>query len=1680
MKSAAPRRDNLAQRWQTRQRRPPSSFGEQSKRKGGRSLRFEALESRELLSTMPGHYLSGVVGSDSRLYLIEQRDFSREILAFPVAQLVTSSGEQALAPRDISCYPGYAYPGYWDKQFIDASDHPSNPLGLPSTLRSWDLSSIALAEEDTFPLPIRVVPIGSVYMDNPAYPGANQPRHLDVRLNALEWSPELPDGTRLLFGAGFAGVAGERSVRGHYLFVINQHYAKARPIVDLTQLGVESAGDIAFAPDGALYLALKGGKILVVKEWHSAQPQVAVRQLTGQWEDFDALLPGDGQSLIGIAQDGDYYRIDLQRFISEHLGTIPLGSEIFILGDNGPRVGESSTTVQAYGAFFGSRKPDDLGTVTTTAGRNAVRPYLFQRWFRFDAGASGTVRIWITQGLSDNPNARITLYQQINGGPLIPVAATGWPDNVGSQTLELVYTRVRADAPGADYTYYVKFEEFENPLSFRLRVTPGGNWPTTRLGVLGDMLSQEYAEHMLINGKGWYDLLVESGRVDGGHYSQFYPDIRWSGYEYNWANWWATSQDVLRNGQLDGIVAQAQAGLLTHVVVMLGSADYLNQAYAAIYNNAWTPSQITQFDNQRLSWLREALLRLTGTGVPVVLSTLVDPGFAPGIQAQYWQGEGRARVSQAVDEFNRRLQLLASEVGVPVIDYNGLLKAIFGSAAAPAATVWVGGVELIHGQGDGPQWTFTANGICPGSVISAFGAGLVVHALNQLYQLNLPPVTVFEALQSAGLGESYNPAGPSVAIDYSQFIYLPVLSPANNAIAGIAWVDNNRNGVRDPSEGAIGGVSVQLFSAGWDGKIGTADDRLIAEQLTSSSGHYSFNNLPAGTYYLKAAPVPGYSFTYYLAGSNSVADSDIIPLLGVSRPIELEGGILADHVDIGLCRGSVLQATSLGRVEYRGFTNRHPATGQLYYRFESIRGGVVSVNLDTVTPEAVLILTDADGNPLGYVVGTGQIDTWAHGPGQVFYAWVGGLRSLSHLAIGNLALYDSTTKQATIFGSAQRDQIRIAVEPILTVQINQLQYRGIPPEGLTSIVVRTAGDLVTISGSSSNDRANLTPGRLVAELWPDYGPLTVQVDNWDGKFEVDLGLGRDTLRMGGAPAASAEIFEFGPGGIRWRNGSFDHRIWGAEDILVVAGGGNNDSAFLLDYRGFTVTEAGATNPAATRHLVALNGLTPEGYSYRCAVRTFHRVVVDVGGEGDILNLFDSDGIEDRFFIDPLSATVTTPSGMLIKVNGAEQVRAYGGSGGVGDRVNLEGSPGNDRFEAQGELARIIWDGTPDRSAELYGFARVAVNGKSGLDEARLAIADADLPTQFWASAAEVAAWLSTSLFRYDINGFERIFAGPTDELLATTTILPHAKATLVDSAGHDFLYTICEEGAVTVLLDALLPTEQTLPGDPVGQVQIGLHHFNQITAESRHGGTDVALYISDGSEPLCFAGTPEYASVQSPSFRGRAFGFREVIMVADGDATPQRAVLHGGSDGTTAEWGPLWWREIYVDSAFRFSIGGHPGVNYYLAGLSSIRVVASGSVNGVHNQVIFDGRAGVDERISVHAATGTITYWAPSLGVNGVLISAEGFQDAIVRGNASNGDFDQVLILDSPGNDRVTASASSPRQLIFHALDHVFTFDDLAAITAVRFFGGSDTAELDHPELFDFELELIGDWQFVD
>jgi hypothetical protein len=86
------------------------------------------------------------------------------------------------------------------------------------------------------------------------------------------------------------------------------------------------------------------------------------------------------------------------------------------------------------------------------------------------------------------------------------------------------------------------------------------------------------------------------------------------------------------------------------------------------------------------------------------------------------------------------------------------------------------------------------------------------------------------------------------------------------SVGDTVWHDNNGNGVRDPDDTGVAGVTVELLRS---------DLQVLASTVTSQTGSYTFDHLPAGNFRINFSQVPdGLIFTSRGAGDNPALDSD--------------------------------------------------------------------------------------------------------------------------------------------------------------------------------------------------------------------------------------------------------------------------------------------------------------------------------------------------------------------------------------------------------------------------------------------------------------------------------------------------------------------------------------------------------------------------------------------------------------------------------------------------------------------------------------------------------------------------------------------------------------------------------------------------------------------------------------
>ena len=117
---------------------------------------------------------------------------------------------------------------------------------------------------------------------------------------------------------------------------------------------------------------------------------------------------------------------------------------------------------------------------------------------------------------------------------------------------------------------------------------------------------------------------------------------------------------------------------------------------------------------------------------------------------------------------------------------------------------------------------------------------------------------------------------------------------AINSIGDKVWLDTNTDGVQQPGDPGIAGVTVELLAAGADATFGTADDPVVQTAVTGLGGDYLFASLPDGHYQVRFVLDPANPAhdvlqpTWPHQGSDDALDSDIARVSFTSPTIDLD------------------------------------------------------------------------------------------------------------------------------------------------------------------------------------------------------------------------------------------------------------------------------------------------------------------------------------------------------------------------------------------------------------------------------------------------------------------------------------------------------------------------------------------------------------------------------------------------------------------------------------------------------------------------------------------------------------------------------------------------------------------------------------------------------------------------
>lgn len=124
-----------------------------------------------------------------------------------------------------------------------------------------------------------------------------------------------------------------------------------------------------------------------------------------------------------------------------------------------------------------------------------------------------------------------------------------------------------------------------------------------------------------------------------------------------------------------------------------------------------------------------------------------------------------------------------------------------------------------------------------------------------------------------------------------------VFQSGSAQLTGFVWNDANRDGIQEPGESGLPNVTVDLYDKG-----GT----LVNTAVTDATGHYKFDGLTPGSYYVDFVPLAGYVFSPKDQGANESVDSDADVSSGETVLANLVAGENSFQWDAGLYKTTTI------------------------------------------------------------------------------------------------------------------------------------------------------------------------------------------------------------------------------------------------------------------------------------------------------------------------------------------------------------------------------------------------------------------------------------------------------------------------------------------------------------------------------------------------------------------------------------------------------------------------------------------------------------------------------------------------------------------------------------------------------------------------------------------------------
>jgi uncharacterized surface anchored protein len=395
--------------------------------------------------------------------------------------------------------------------------------------------------------------------------------------------------------------------------------------------------------------------------------------------------------------------------------------------------------------------------------------------------------------------------------------------------------------------------------------------------------------------------------------------------------------------------------------------------------------------------------------------------------------------------------------------------------------VWIdSNANAVQDAGEGALASVTVNLVSGGTTIST----AVTDANGDYSFAGLSPGDYTVQFTAPANYEFSTPSSEAFTLVSGQSEQVDAGVFQDGTVSGIAWLDNNANGVLDAGENGLAGVTVYLL----DNTSAT-----VGSGTTDSSGNYSITNVPPGSYIVQFAPPSGYVLStaatddVTLTSGQSDGNEDV----GLFQPATINGEVWSDTnangtmdageaglsgVTVNLVSGTTtLSSTSTDANGNYSFTGLTP--GGYSVQFVAPSGDLFS----TPSSDAVTLTS---GQTSSFNAGLYQNATLGGN------AWVdandNSVKDAGESNLPGVTVYLLNNSSTTI-GTATTDASGNYGFANLTPGSYAVQFTA--PSGYSfSTPASDASDVVTLTSGQANNTINagfFQPAVVNGEIWTD-------------------------------------------------------------------------------------------------------------------------------------------------------------------------------------------------------------------------------------------------------------------------------------------------------------------------------------------------------------------------------------------------------------------------------------------------------------------------------------------------------------------------------------------------------------------------------------------------------------------